>query len=177
MPAEKVLKGTYVWSAEEVTKAGMGHYHANNRWMGRWLAIILLFLATARLIIAGVNHEPVSLEIGFVCLVLVIALLSFLIPLIVHLRIRMNFDKRPEKGKTVQLRISLTKIVSETRGFRTTTLQWDKLEKIVHTREGLLCYSNTGTYHWLPFSAFTEQAGNQLLEYARQYPEKLRETR
>jgi hypothetical protein len=177
MPEEKTLEGSYVWSAEEIARAGMWHYRANNRWMGRWLAIILLLVAGARLILAVVNHEPISIEIGFVSLLMVIALLSLLLPQFVRMMIRLNFSRRPEQGKTVTLRVSEKKIVIETKDFRSTTDFWNTLQKIVQTREGLLCYTSLGIYHWLPFSAFKASDAGKLLEFARKYPEKLKETR
>jgi len=172
-----VVEGSYVWSADEISRAGMWHYRTNNRWMGRWLAIILLLVAAARLILALIDHEPISLEIGFILLLMVIALLSLLLPLVVRTMIRLNFARRPEQGKTVILRVSAKKIIIETEGFRTTMDLWEKLEKVVQNREGLLCYTSIGVYHWLPFNAFKKENGNALLEFARQYPEKLRETR
>lgn len=177
MPEEKALEGSYVWSAEEIARAGMWHYRANNRWMGRWLAIILILVAGARLILAVVNHEPISIEIGFVSLLMVIALLSLLLPLFVRMLIRLNFSRKPEQGKTVTLRVSEKKIVIETKDFRSATEFWNTLEKIVQTREGLLCYTSLGIYHWLPFSAFKASDAGKLLEFARKYPEKLKETR
>jgi hypothetical protein len=108
---------------------------------------------------------------------MVIALLSLLLPLVVRAMIRLNFARRPEQGKAVTLRVSAKKIIIETEGFRTSTDLWDKLEKVVQTREGLLCYTSIGVYHWLPFTAFKQEDANTLIEFARQYPEKLRETR
>ena len=155
----------------------MWHYRANNRWMGRWLAIILLLVAAVRLILAIIDHEVLSLEIGFIILLLVVALLSLLLPLVVRMMIKMNFAKRPEQGKIVTLRVTGKKIIIETESFRTTTDEWDKLEKIVQTREGLLCYASIGVYHWLPFSAFKQEDTATLIEYARQYPEKTKDVR
>ncbi len=177
MPDNKVLEGSYVWSADEIARAGMWQYRANNRWMGRWLAIILILVAGARLILAVIDHEPISLEIGFVLLLMVIALSSLLLPQVVRAVIRLNFAKRPEQGKTVTLRVDAKKIVIETEGFPATTDIWDKLEKIVQTREGLLCYTSIGVCRWLPFNAFEPEDASALLEFARQYPEKLKETR
>jgi len=172
-----VLDGSYVWSSDEIARAGMWHYRANNRWMGRWLAIILILVAFARLILAIIDQEALSIEIGFIILLLVVALLSLLLPFVVKMMIRMNFARRPERGKTVTLTVNLKKIVIETDGFHTTTDEWGKLEKIVQTREGLLCYASIGVYHWLPFSAFKQEDTDMLLEYARQYPEKLKDVR
>jgi hypothetical protein len=129
------------------------------------------------LILAVVNHEPISIEIGFVSLLMVIALLSLLLPQFVRMMIRLNFSRRPEQGKTVTLRVSEKKIVIETKDFRSTTDFWNTLQKIVQTREGLLCYTSLGIYHWLPFSAFKASDAGKLLEFARKYPEKLKETR
>jgi hypothetical protein len=175
MQDEKVLEGSYVWSADEIARAGMWHYRANNRWMGRWLAIILFLVAAVRLILAVIDHEAISLEIGFIILLMFIALLSLLLPVVVRMMIKMNFAKRLEQGKTVTLRVSSRKIIIETEGFRTTTDLWDKLEKIVQTREGLLCYASIGVYHWLPFSAFKQEDTAALIEFARQYPEKMKD--
>jgi hypothetical protein len=177
MKEDKVLEGVYEWSADEVARAGMWHYRSHNRWMGRWLAVVLLIVVCARLILAIVNHEPFSVEIGFMLLLLVIALLSLLIPLIVKATIRMNSSKRPEQGKTVTLRVSTKEITIEMDGFPTTTYGWDKLQKVVQTRDGLLCYANDASYQWLPFHAFNKADADTLLEFARQYPEKLKEIR
>jgi hypothetical protein len=171
------ILGSYKWTSDEIARAGMWHYRANNRWMGRWLAIILLLVAAARLILAVIDHEAISVEIGFIILLMVIALLSLLLPQVVRAIIRMNFAKRPEHGKTVNLQVTAKKIIIETEDFPTTTDLWDKLEKIVQTREGLLCYTSIGVYHWLPFNAFKSEDANALLELARQYPEKLRDVR
>jgi len=175
MPEDRVLEGSYIWSADEIARAGMWHYRANNRWMGRWLAIILLLVAAARLILAIIGHEALSIEIGFIILLLVVALLSLFLPFVVRMMIKMNFARRPEQGKNVSLRVSAKKIIIETEGFRTTTDEWNKLEKIVQTREGLLCYASIGVYHWLPFSAFKQEDSAALIEFARQYPEKMKD--
>jgi hypothetical protein len=177
MTEDRVLEGSYIWSADEIARAGMWHYRANNRWMGRWLAIILLLVAAARLILAVIGHEAISLEIGFIILLLVIALLSLLLPFIVRMMIKMNFARRSEQGKTVTLRVTAKKIIIETEGFRTTTDEWDKLEKIVQTREGLLCYASIGVYHWLSYSAFKPEEKSTLIDFAKLYPEKLKEAR
>ena len=177
MPEEKVLEGSYVWSADEMATAGMWHYRANNRWMGRWLAIILLLVAAARLILAVIDHEQISIEIGFIIFLMVIALVSLLLPQVVRAIIRMNFAKRPEKGKTVTLQVMAKKIILETEGFPAITDHWDRLEKIVQTRDGLLCYPSIGVYHWLSFTAFKHEDANTLLEFARFYPEKLKDVR
>ncbi len=177
MVDEKVLQGSYTWSADEIARAGMWHYRANNRWMGRWLAIILLLVAATRLILAIVGHEAISVEIGFIILLMGVALLSLLLPVVVRMMIKTNFARRPEQGKTVTLTISSKKIVIETEGFQTTTDEWVKLDKIVQTREGLLCYASIGVYRWLPFSAFKPENKAVLVDITREYPEKLKDIR
>jgi hypothetical protein len=177
MPGEKILKGSYVWSAKEVSRAGVAHYRARNRWMGCWLAIILFIVATARLFLALMSHEPLSVEIGFVCLLLVIALFSLLLPLFVSLTIRLNFSRRPEQGKKVSLEVDGKKFIIDIEGLRTTAVEWETLNRIVQAREGLLCYVDAGTYHWLPFDAFTLEGREQLLVFAGHYAEKFKDIR
>jgi hypothetical protein len=174
---DQVIEGSYPWTREEIARSGMWHFRASNRWMGRWLSIILIIVGGARLVLAILNHESITIEIGFIIVILLIALLSLSIPVLMRAIISVNFSHHPELGKQVHLQITVKEIKIEMEGSPATVFKWKDLTKVVHTRDGLLCYSGDMQYHWLPFKAFEDTAAADLLSFADQYPEKMKEVR
>jgi hypothetical protein len=165
----KIIKGSYIWSVDEIANAGIWHYRLRRRWMTTLLAVALLLVVGSRIALAIIAKENLSLELGFMLVLLLIPFFFFLMPVILRLMIRLNFSRRPENGKKVALTISAEAVIIDMEESIPVTYRWDALERVVKTPQGLLCYPAAAMQVWIPFKAFASATEvEQLTEFARQ---------
>ena len=163
---------------DEIANAGIWHYRLRRRWMTTLLAVALLLVVGSRIALAIIARENLSLELGFMLVLLLIPFFFFLMPVILRLMIRINFSKRPEMGRKVTLTISSEAVIIDMEESIPVTYRWDALERVVKTPQGLLCYPTTAIQVWIPFKAFASAAEvEQLIGFARHDPAKYKEIR
>ncbi len=172
----KIIKGSYTWSVDEIANAGIWHYRLRRRWMTTLVAVALLVVVGSRIALAIIAKENLSLELGFMLVLLLIPFFFFLMPVILRLMIRLNFSHRPEIGKKVALTISTEAVIIDMEESIPVTYRWDALERVVKTPQGLLCYPRIAIQVWIPFKAFASTADvEQVIGFARQDPAKYKE--
>jgi hypothetical protein len=152
-----MIEGKYNFTVDEMLRSSD---HAESQKARRALRRLIVPTGIG-LIVIGVLLWKNPFTLLSIYLVALGFYLAFLRKLVARHFVRKNFAKRPDQNVEVKFTADDNGITISTKNSNS-SCQWTLFSKVLKFEDGVLLYSNSQIYHWIPAHAFSSQYNFQI---------------